>query len=161
MGVPMTVYTPATLPHPSRNRLREKPPVNPSRGDRGIYFISLAAFPLIKVGFTRDLYQRRASLQTNCPFRVVVEAFYTPADVQHEAWVHAVLGADCFSDEWFVYSRRLERVMMDFDGWFASGEITVAHGFGAKLERYKTPTFQGCTDLVDSHVDIDWLMRVF
>ena len=153
------VYTPATLAE--RMRRRERKPILKARERRGVYFIEMMTLPLIKVGFTMDIERRRSTIQTHLPFRVSIAAFYSPAEPAHETMLHNILAADHYGNEWFHYSRRVERVMSDLDDWYADDKITTHHGLGLRLERYKAPEFDGADDLIDTQITRDWLMRVF
>lgn len=117
----MTVYTPAT-PRSRRRTLRATPVYDDiQRGMAGVYFIALASLPFVKIGFTKDIYQRKASMQTNCPFMLKLIAFY-PAKSIHERYLHQLLSASCHRDEWFAYTRQIDKTLLNLDAVLARGK---------------------------------------
>lgn len=146
----------------ARHRLRVVPKLVLRRKMGGVYFIELRKLPLVKVGYTTDIYQRLASLQTNCPFEASVVGFY-PGLPTTEDFVHGHLLSEQYHSEWFKYTRRLERMMVLFDAWMEEnahlGDYK-DHAFDQFVQRKVLLHNEDCDGvLIDDHITHEWLLH--
>jgi hypothetical protein len=59
---------------------------------------------IVKIGVTKDIKKRLATLQTGCPWRLTVKALvYRPDSFQYEDWLHKHFGQYRMREdgEWF------------------------------------------------------------
>lgn len=107
---------------------------SPPKGDGFVYFIKEADRPRVKIGFSKDIYNRVTDLQVSCSSELMLVGYFAGTR-QDESELHRRFKNDRIHGEWFNLSDELHSYIYSLRGKFAwSSE---------RLECFANYSFQG------------------
>ncbi len=81
-----------------------------------IYMIECQGF--IKIGVASNVQDRLATMQTGCPFKLVLlTSFVSPKPYEEEEWIHALLDEYRVQGEWFKLPEAMIQHLLRDRAW--------------------------------------------